>query len=175
MGCPGLPEFGSEETGEAMLPGDSGHAGLGEWRGVVGEAGGAQTGEEAEGEVQAADKGLCGEAHEAVWDTEVGDEPKGSWSEGWNDACDESVEFGLGEAVEEEMGDDEVVSVVFLLEREVDCVGVMGAEASIRIGRCCFAALAEEVEHSSADVNCVGLELRVVNEELGEKSSVSVA
>jgi hypothetical protein len=92
-----------------MLMGDSDQAGLGEWRGVVGETGSAESGEEAEGEVEAADEELCGETHGARGDAEVGDEPEGSGSEGGSDAVDEGVEFGLGEAVEEEVGDDEVV------------------------------------------------------------------
>jgi len=71
----GLPEFGGEEAGEAMLVGDSDQAGLGEWRGVVGEAGGAESGEETEGEVEAANEELCGETHGARGDAEVGDEP----------------------------------------------------------------------------------------------------
>ena len=77
---------------------------------MVGEVGGAEAGEDAEGEVEAADEELCGETHEAGGDAEVGDEPEGAGSEVWGDAGDEGVEFGLGEAVEEEVGDDEVVA-----------------------------------------------------------------
>jgi hypothetical protein len=105
----GLPEFGCEEAGQAMLVGDSGQAGLREGCGVVGEAGSAETGEEAEGEVEAADEEFCGETHGAGGNAEVGDEPEGSRCEGRSDAGDESVEFGLGEAVEEEVGNDEIV------------------------------------------------------------------
>ena len=54
----GLPEFRGEDAGEAVLLGDSGEAGLGERGGVVGEVGGAEAGEEAEGEVEAADEEL---------------------------------------------------------------------------------------------------------------------
>ena len=94
-----------------MVVGDSGEAGGGEGGGVVGEVGGAEAGEDAEGEVEAADEEVGGEAHGAGGDAEVGDEPEGSGSEGGGDAGDEGVEFGLGEAVEEEVGDDEVVRV----------------------------------------------------------------
>ncbi len=82
---------------------------LGEGRCVVGEVGGAQAGDDAEGEVEAADEELRGQAHGAGGNAEVGDEPECSGSEGGDDAGDEGVEFGLGEAVEEEVGDDEVV------------------------------------------------------------------
>ena len=148
---------------------------------MVGEAGGAEAGEEAEGEVEAPDEELCRETHGAGGDAEVGDEPEGSGSEGRGDASDESVEFGLGEAVEEEVGDDEIVSFVsvgcvgFPLEREGECVGLMGAKAKGGIRDCCFAALAKEVEHGGADVDCVGVEVRVVLEELGEEATVAVA
>jgi hypothetical protein len=125
VGWSGPPELGSEETGEAMLMGDSREAGLGEWRGVVGEAGSAETGEKAEGEVEAADEELCGETHGTRGDAEVGDEPEGSGIERGSDAADESVELGLGEAVKEEVGDDEVVSA---FEREGERVAAMGAE-----------------------------------------------
>jgi hypothetical protein len=171
-GRSGLPEFGGEEAREAELMGDSGQAGLGEGRGVVGEAGGAETGEEAEGEVEGADEELCGETHGARWDAEVGDQPEGSGMQVLCDAGDESVELGLGEAVEEEVGDDEVVGT---FQRVDECVGVVRAQAKSGVGRCCFATLAEELEHGGAGVDCVGVELGVVLEELGEEATVTVA
>jgi hypothetical protein len=78
----------------------------------------------------------------------------------------------LGEAVEEEVGDDEIVS---LLERDGDCVGVMGAEVNGGVGSCCIGAFAKELEHGGADVDCVGVEIRVLLEELGEEATVAVA
>jgi hypothetical protein len=78
----------------------------------------------------------------------------------------------LGEAVEEEVGDDEVVS---RLERNGDCVGVMGAEANGGVGSRCLAAFAKELEHGGADVDCVGVEIRVLLEKLGEEATVAVA
>jgi hypothetical protein len=167
-----LPELGCQEAYEAMLVGDSSEAGLREGCSVVGEAGGAETGEEAEGEIEAADEELCRDTQGAGGDAEVGDEPEGSGSEGGNDASDERVEFGLGEAVEEEVGDDEIVS---LCGREGDGVGVMGAEADGGVGSCCFAALAEELKHRRTGVDYVGAEIRVLLEELGEEASVAVA
>src|SRR5277367_5056125 len=100
--CGGLgsPEFGDEETGESILVGDSGEACLGEGCGVVGEVGGAEACEEAEGEVEASDEDSRGKVHEPTGNTEVGDNPERSGSGGWSDASDEGVELGLGEAVE---------------------------------------------------------------------------
>ncbi len=51
----------------------------------------------------------------------------------------------------------------------------MGAEALGAVGRCGFAALAKELEHGGAGVDGVGVEVRVVGEELGEEAAVSVA
>ncbi len=62
--------------------GDSREAGLGEWSGMVGKVGGAKSGEEAKGEVEAADEERCGEPHETGGDAKVGDEPERSRSEG---------------------------------------------------------------------------------------------
>ena len=87
----------------------SGEAGGGEGGGVVGEVGGAEAGEEPEGEVEAADEELCAGDAWAGGDAEVGDEPEGVGFEVRGEAGDEGFEFGLGEAVEEEVGDDEVV------------------------------------------------------------------
>lgn len=78
----------------------------------------------------------------------------------------------MGEAVEKEVGDDEIV---FLSEWEGDCVGVMGAEANGGVGSCCLAAFAKELEHGGADVDCVGVEIRVLLEKLGEEATVAVA
>ena len=73
-----------------------------------GRAGDAQAGEDAEGEVEAADEERAGSPG-AGGNAEVGDEPEGVGGEVGCDAGGEGFELGLGEAVEEEVGDDEVV------------------------------------------------------------------
>ncbi len=78
----------------------------------------------------------------------------------------------MSEAIEEEVGDDEIV---WAFKREVECAGVVGAETRSGIGCCCFAALAEELKHNGAGVDCIGLEVRVVREKLGEEAAVSIA
>jgi len=123
----GLPEFGEEKTGEAMLVSDSGKAGSREWSGVVGKMGGAETGQDAECEIERADDELCREAHGAAGDAEVRGKPKGSGCEGGGDTSDECFEFGLGETVEEEMGDDEIVG--FCIDRKGEGAGLLGLEA----------------------------------------------
>lgn len=66
-----LPKFRREDAKEPMLVGDSSEPRLGERCSVVGEMGRPQTGEDPEGEVQASDKELCRETHDAVRNTEV--------------------------------------------------------------------------------------------------------
>jgi hypothetical protein len=78
---------------------------------VVGELGGAKAGEEAEGKVEGADDEFGGKMHGAVGNAEVGDEPECSGTQVLCSAFDEGVEVGLGEAVQEEVSDDEVVGV----------------------------------------------------------------
>ena len=52
---------------------------------------------------------------------------------------------------------------------------MVSAEARVGVRGCGFAALAEETKHGSAGVDCVGMEMRVVGEKLGEEAAVSVA
>jgi hypothetical protein len=167
-----LPEFCGEEAREPMLGGDSGEAGLSEWCGVIGEVSGTEAGKEAEGKVEGADEEPGGKAHWPGRNAEVGDEPESSGCEGGSDAGDEGVEVGLGEAVEEEVCDDEIVGA---FGREGEGVGVMSAEASGCVGSCFSTSFAQELEHGGADVDCVGAEMLVLLEELGEEAAVAIA
>src|SRR5579871_3410943 len=112
--------------------------------------------------------------HGAGRDAEVGEKPEGSGGEGGRDSGDEGVEFGLGEAVEEEMGDDEVV---FLWggRGEGEGVCLISVEACGCGGGCCFAALTEELKHGGTGVYGVGLEGGVLGEESGEEAAVAVS
>jgi hypothetical protein len=78
----------------------------------------------------------------------------------------------LGEAVEEEVGDGEIVRA---FEMESECAVVVGAETSSGVGSCCLATLAQELKHDGAGVDGIGVEMRIVFEELGEETAVSVA
>ena len=142
---------------------------------MIGETAGAEAGEDAEDKVEGAGEKFCGEAHGAGGgDAEVGDEPKCAGGEGWGDPSDQSFEIGLGEAVEEEVSDDEVV--FFSARRgEGQCVGVVGLQAECSVGCGCFAAAMEECEHGGAGVDGVGFQLRVLCEESSEEAAVSVA
>ena len=50
-----------------------------------------------------------------------------------------------------------------------------GAQASDSVGSRCFATFPEELEHGDADVDCVGVEVRVELQELREEAAISVA
>ncbi len=167
-----LPEFGCEDSEERAVTGDRGEAGAVKSQGVIGEVGSAKTGEEAEGEVEEADKGASGEAKGAGWDAEVGENPEGAGGEVGCDADGELVELGLGEAVEEEVGGYEVVGAGGL---EGKGVGWVGCEAARGGGSCGLATLAEEVEHGGAEIDGIGVEVRVAGEQIREKSAVPVA
>jgi hypothetical protein len=80
----------------------------------------------------------------------------------------------LGEAVEEEVGDNEVV-FFFWRRGEVQGAGVVDLQAGCDVGVNSFAAAAEELEHDGAGVDGVGVEMRVLREELREEAAVSVA
>lgn len=106
---PFLPEFRGEQAEQRVVLCHAFEAGLGEGGGVVGEASGAEAGEDAEGEVEEADEQAGGETHGAGgWDAEVGEEPESVWTHVSGEAHGEGLQLGLGEAVEEEVGDDEI-------------------------------------------------------------------
>jgi hypothetical protein len=166
----GLPEFGEEKTGEMMVVRDSSQTTLREGGDVVGEMGGSETGEDAECEIECADGEFCWKPHRAAGDAEVRGEPESSGGEGGSDAGDEGFECGLGEAVEEEVGDDEVVG--FCFDGEGQGAGVVDLET---VGGGRFAPLAEELEHGGAGVDCIGLDVWVASEKLREEATVSIA
>ncbi len=102
------PDFCGEQAEEGVVVGGAGEAGAEEWGVVIGEVGGAETGEEAEGEIEGANIEAGDGAQGAGGDAEVGDEPEGVGGDARGGGGDELIDFGLGEAVEEEVGDDEV-------------------------------------------------------------------
>lgn len=67
------PEFGGEQAGEREVFGGAGEAGGVEGRVVVGQVGGAQAGEQAEGKIERADEDSGGKVERARGDSEVGD------------------------------------------------------------------------------------------------------
>ncbi len=88
------------------------------------------------------------------------------------DAVDEGVEFGLGEAVEEEVSDDEIVGA-YREGRRVRRSG--GVRRRVFASGLRLRSVVEELKHGGAGVDGVGVELWVLREKLGEKATVSVA
>jgi hypothetical protein len=72
------------------------------------------------------------------------------------------------------VGDDEII-FFFGRRGEVQGVGVVDLQAGCEVGVGRLAATAEEFEHDGAGVDGVGVEARVLHEELREESAVSVA
>ena len=167
------PELGGEGSEEKMVACDGDEADAAEEWGVVGQAGDAEAGEEAEREVEGADE-EAGEQVEGAGggrNAEVGEEPEAAGGEVGSEAGGEAVELGFGEAIEEEVGDDEVVGARGL---EGEGVRLMGLEAAGCGGRGGDRALTEKVEHGGAEVDGVGVELRAAREKLGEKAPVPI-
>lgn len=167
-----LPDFGCENSAEGEVLFEEGEAGLAEGGGVVREAGGAESGEEAEGEVEEPNESVGGEAERAGWDAEVGEEPEGAGCEVGDETGGELIELRLGEAIEKEVGDDEVVEAVGL---EGDGVGRVGLEARFGGGGGGAGSMAEEVEHGGTEIDGVGVKAWIAGEEVGEEAAVAVA
>lgn len=86
--------------------------------------------------------------------------------------CNESIEVGLSEAVEEEVGGDKIIGAC---KRKSQGIAVMDAQARVSVGSRRFRALPEELKHGDARVDRIGSKMRVVREQLGEKAAVAVA
>jgi hypothetical protein len=89
-----------------------------------------------------------------------------------SEAGGEVVEFGLGEAVEEEVGDDEVVRVGW---GEGEGVAVVGAQAGFGCVVRPVGSAGEEMKHGGADVDGVDVEVGIGGEEAGKEAAVAVA
>jgi len=149
-------------------------------RGVIGEMADAQASEQGEGAVESGDDqagGEDGEAGTMSGDLEFGDEPAGVGGTGGDDDGGEALDLGRGEAVEEEMGDDEVVGGAIVngggARVELERIEAMGAHAGGGAGA--GDAAAEQSEHTGAGVDSVGVKLRVETEKAGEETAVAIA
>jgi hypothetical protein len=145
-----LPDFCVKKTAKEFVAGEAREAGGGEGGLGVGEVGDAEAGEDAEGEVEETDvEGGEGAEECVLRDGEVGDEPEGAWGGVCGDLMGECGEFGLGEAVEEEVGDDEVSAGRW---GAGECRGLEGPDA-MDIG---LAAVTEELKHGCAGIDGEG-------------------
>ena len=176
MGCMGvrtilamLPDFCVKKAVEELAAGDPGEAGCGERGCGVRKVGDAEVRKDAEGEVEEADvEGGEGFEDGDLWDGEIGDEPESAGGSVCGKLVCEGLEFGLGEAVEEEVGDDEVC---FRCGSDGEGGGLVGQQ-TVGVGP---AAAAKQAEHGGAGVYGGGLEIGLVGEETGEEAAVAVA
>ena len=127
---------------------------------MVGELRGAEARQQTEGVIEDSDQNAGEGADPIGGDAEVGDEPQGSGFQVRGEVADEAVEFCLREAVEEEVGDDEVIG---LGRDKGESRGVVGLNAAPIGG----AVRCQQVQHGSTCVDCFGLESRIRCEEFG--------
>lgn len=171
-----LPEFRGEDTAEEAMLAESRETGVAKDGGVVGEAGDAEAGEQAEGEIEGADEQGGGDSKGAArGDAEVGDDPEGVGGEVGAEGGEEGLELGRREAVEDEVGGDEVEGGVGL-ESGGEGVGV--AEVGLLYLEAWgegVTALGEELEHAGAGVDGEGVEVGVGAQEGMEEAAVAVA
>ncbi len=109
---------------------------------MVGELRDAQAGEDTEGEDRGDERGRGREVARSNRYAEIGEDPEGVGSEVRFEPDGELIELGLGQAVEEEVGDDEVVRAGGLeaagvggwVLRRVVAVGLAAGSARARGG-----------------------------------------
>jgi hypothetical protein len=142
---------------------------------MVGKIFGPEPGDNAEGEIEAADEDPRRKAHPARRNAELGDEPDASRSEPGGDGCGKEIDLRLAEAVEEEVGHGEVVRRGRSRDDIRECVGMMRLQAEADVGSRSLAACSEQTEHGGADVHGVGGNRGILREKGGEKAAVPVA
>ena len=147
---------------------DAGEASLGKRRGVVGEVRGTEASQDVEGKIETTDVDARGKSQGAGGNAEVGDDPESFGREHRSGARDEGFEVGLGEAVEEKVGNEQIVGAV---EWNGKRTGPEGLEA-VAVG---CAAFAKESQHGGADVDGGDMDRCVCGEESGGEASVSIA
>ena len=139
----------------------------------VGQVRDAQAGEHAEGKVERADVGSAkGPQQWMARDLEVGDHPEAAALYLFAKTLCECIDLRLGQAVEEEVRDDEVG-----VWRSVDFQGrtVNGTEASGGGRGRLHAAPAKQVEHRGAGVDGGGVQRGVLLHQSSEEAAVAIA
>ncbi len=137
------------------------------WSGKLAEG---EAGEEAEGAVEGQDQGTCDEAAEAgVWDGELRDQPSGLGEGRCAEGCGEGLDLGGGEAVEEEVGHDEVVRRVWGAEGAG--IGVV----SVNAGGVVSGPMQQGVEHGGAGIDGVNAENGSGAKQAGGEAAIAIA
>ncbi len=148
-----LPDFCVKNAEQELVARDAGEAGGGEGHLRVGKPGDAEAGEDAEGQVERADvEGGKGAEDRCLGDGEVREEPEGAGGGIRGEGLGQGGEFSRGEAVEEEVGDDEVS----VLRRSDGEGGSLESADAVQEG---LAATAEELKHGGAGIDGQGTEV----------------
>ena len=163
-----LPEFSDQHAGEEATSVYEAKAGGTERLTMVGKMGDAEAGEQSEGEVEDANQEGGGVLERTGRDAELGDEPEGARRGAAREPVGKVVNFRLGEAVQEEVGDKEVGRS---LRGEAAGVGVHGQEAVCVEG----GVMTQEAEHGFTGIDRSDVDVWVGAEQTGGETSVPVA
>ena len=109
-------------------------------------------------------------SHPAGWNLEFRDEPLSAGCEMLAEARDEVIGFGFGEAIEEEVGADEVVGAGGLESSGVFAIGGKAIANSEFCG-----AVFEKAQHNGARVDSFGEEMWVGGEKFGNEAAVAIS
>ena len=110
--------------------------------------------------------------HGTRGDAELGDDPQRARLKLGSNARAKSVELRLREAVEEEVGDDEVVAA---LGREGERAGLVSAETSAGILRLCYSSSLQQTQHGAAGVDRIRVQIGIDGEQTGEEAAVAIS
>jgi hypothetical protein len=133
----------------------------------------AQAGEDAEGGVEGGDDEAARGGAQTQGDLEFRDDPEGSGSEVGAEAEGERGGFLGREAIEKEVGGDEVIRAIGVGGRKGANVGAGGGEAGS--GAEASGARGETAQHGRAAIDGVGAEMGSGGEQAGEETAVSIA
>jgi len=136
---------------------------------MIGQLADPEAGEQSEGAVEQGNQGASYKfTEESSRDSEFRDEPRGCWIDAASDSRGENVDFFGCEAVEKEVGSDQVVMGGGGLPGAGICE-VGSHPVWISIG-----GQDELVEHRRAGVNRIDLECWILGEEPGGEAAIAI-
>src|SRR5215469_10855914 len=167
------PKLCVEQAAEESAACDASHAVALQSRLWIGQLIDAETRKQTEGTVERRNiEAGEGAEERVVGEGEVADEPEGAGGELCCNAGDERVDVRLREAIEKEVGGDEIG-----LRCDIDFErgALQRGETASGVGNGLQAAAAKFVEHDGADIGSDRGALRVAEEKLLEEAAVAIA
>jgi hypothetical protein len=168
-----LPSFGIEQTAAALMPFDACEACGGECLLGIWQMGDAKSCKQAECKVQGADvSGSNGPQQGVARYSEVGDDPEAAGRDLCGEPLDEGIDLGLREAVEEEVGRDEIG-----VRRGIGLEGgaMDRCEAGGGAGGRAQAALLQQSQHLRARVHRRGVKRGVLGHEASKEAAIAIS